>query len=61
MKPSDTAKPATAETVNGLRISEQLVGQLEIISMPSQSFAQPETALASAFRDALRARKAVAS
>jgi hypothetical protein len=30
MAQSDTAKPATADTVNGLRKTEQLVGRLDL-------------------------------
>jgi len=49
-----TAKRATAETVNALRNSEQLGGQLEIVNTPSDNTSQPETALAAALREAVR-------
>ncbi len=56
----DTAKPATAETVNGLRNVEQLGGRLNSENTLYDDTSQPETALAAAFREAAR-RKAVAS
>lgn len=55
-----TAKPATAETVNGLQNIEQLAGQLDPENTFSDHASQPETALAAAFREAAR-RRAVRS
>ncbi len=51
-----TAKPGTAETVNGLRNVEQLGGQLDLENTLSDDISQPETV----FRNAVR-RKAVSA
>ena len=53
----DTAKPATAETVNGLRKIEQLGGQLDLENIPSIDGSQAETALSAALREALARRE----
>jgi hypothetical protein len=52
----DTAKPATAIAVNGLRIVEQLGGQLDLENTPSIDGSQAETALSAALREALARR-----
>jgi hypothetical protein len=57
MTSTEKAKPATAETVNGLRKVEQLGGGLNLKNTLSDDISQPETAMSAALREAAR-RKA---